>query len=344
MRTADTLAKRHDGQWVIVHSPDVPIHEQREALRGLLGLPTHPEFALLQFSDSDGDYRAIRFGRPANATPETVDSVPAEPKPKTSKKENAMKKILSFAVAMLVTAGLHAASWNDAFGIGGSGNPVFAGSGQTLAVVTSVRSNSLYFVTSHNAPGAPVFENIAFRADTLSAAVELWVPTNTLTVASNGAAGDTTVWLVSSNTSGGTYTTLATNDVLVYASLAGPTYQTVILSGNATSAQGVVTSNALGQVQIKLFNALTNAPAANDVIYKMARVQTFSPLTFAGMTNSAPYSNMTGLGAGQWVPLQLSPTAPPITFSGNVGAPALVTMTFSNAAGLHVTGSYRRRN
>jgi hypothetical protein len=95
MRTADTLAKRHDGQWVIVHSPEVPIHEQREALRTLLGQPTHPDFALMQYRDSDGDGRTLKFSKPETApVPDPVippASVPTEPQnvtqTKTSKKK-----------------------------------------------------------------------------------------------------------------------------------------------------------------------------------------------------------------------------------------------------------------
>jgi hypothetical protein len=257
-----------------------------------------------------------------------------------------MKKILTLAAALLVAASTHAASWNDAFGIGGSGSAVFSGSGQTLSVLQSVRSNSLYYITSHNAPGAPVYDSILFKSDLIAGTIDFWVPTNALTVASNGAAGDTTVWLVSSNLSGGNYTTLATNDVLVYTSLTGPTYQMVVLSGNATSSQGVVTSNSLSQVQIKLFNALTNAPAAGDVIYKMARVQQFTPMGFAGLTNLFSfwaYGTNTVGAINQWLPLAPTLQSPPITFTGPVGAPSLVTSTFSNSAGLFVQGHYQKR-
>jgi hypothetical protein len=89
MRTADTLAKTHDGKWVVVHSPEVPIHEQREQLRKLLGQPTHPDFAVLQYRESDGDSRTLRFGKPStdlNAAP--VASVPAENQNQNSKKKN----------------------------------------------------------------------------------------------------------------------------------------------------------------------------------------------------------------------------------------------------------------
>src|SRR6266576_2206958 len=121
------------------------------------------------------------------------------------------KTILLLALAMLVGVGVHAASWNDAFGIGGGGygSPGFSGSGQTLAVIPSVRSNTVYYITSATSPGAPFVERVSFKTDQLSATVDFWNPTNTLTIASNGSAGDTTLWLVASNVTGGNYTTLA---------------------------------------------------------------------------------------------------------------------------------------
>jgi hypothetical protein len=247
-----------------------------------------------------------------------------------------MKKLLSIAAALLAVASVHAASWNDAFGIGGSayGSPVFAGSGQTLAVVQSVRSNTLYYVTSDSAPGAPTFNTIWIKPDLTGCLLDFWIPTNTLTVASNGAAGDTTIWLVASNATGGNYTTLATNDLLVYKG-AGDVYQVVILSGTSTTSQGVVGSNSLGQVQIKLFNGLTNAPAVGDTIYKLARIQQFLPLTLHNMTN-----NLVSPWGTFW---SLETDATPLRFSGKQGLPAVISLNFSNSSGLYVNGQYDRR-
>jgi len=67
MRTATIIAERHDGSEVLVSGPKTPIVEQLAAFRKLMGQPTHPEFASVQYQDSDGPSRTIRFGRPQTA-------------------------------------------------------------------------------------------------------------------------------------------------------------------------------------------------------------------------------------------------------------------------------------
>lgn len=245
-----------------------------------------------------------------------------------------MKKLLSIACAVLACVSVHAASWNDNFGLGNSGNSAFSIGGAPLSVITSVRSNSVYVVTSDSANGAPSFDSVWIKPDLTGCSLDFWTATNSLTVASNGAAGDTTVWLVASNLTGGAYTTLATNDLLVYKG-AGDTYQVVVLSGNATSSQGVVTSNSLGQVQIKLFNALSNAPAAGDKIYKMAARFSVNPFTLQNVTNDV------AVPWGQW--WQLSTRAAPLRLVGEIGEPSVISLTVSNSGGLFTSGSYIRR-
>lgn len=346
MRTATTIAEKHDGTEVLIAGPKTPIQDQLIQFRDLASRVVHPDYASVRYQDSDGAPRIHRFISPEEharreAERQASAGNPSEPatvktQTQTPKSKNRMKKLVSaVAVLLMATFSLSAASWNDAFGIGGGayGSPVFSGSGQTLSVVTSVRSNTVYYITSASAPGAPVFESIWIKPDLTGCVLDFWQPTNTLTVASNGTAGDTTVWLNASNTVGGAYTTLATNDLLVYRG-ANDVYQLVVLSGNATSSQGVVTSNALKQVQIKFFNGLTNAPAVGDTIYKLARIQQFTPLSFHDMTNSvlSPWGNF-------W-PLESESAL--LRFSGVPGLPAVITLNGSNAPGLYVNGRYVR--
>jgi hypothetical protein len=252
-------------------------------------------------------------------------------------------KILAALAACALTLSASAASWNDAFGIAGGayGSPGFSGAGQTYAVQGSVRSNTVYYVTSANGGGAPVYESITFKTDTLATTLDFWLPTNVLTIASNGSAGDTTIWLAASNTVGGDYTTLATNDLLIVQS--GDVHQLAILSGNATSSQGVVTSNALKQTQIKIFGGLTNAPVAGGKVYKLARIQQWSPMAFAALTNQFAFQSTNAITpVGQFLPLAFSMYSDPIQFWGWAGYPSAVTMTFSNAGSIYVKGAYRR--
>ncbi len=249
-------------------------------------------------------------------------------------------KLIIFALSVLVCASqVHAASWNDATGIGNSGNSIFSMQGAQFTVIPSVRSNTHYVVTSDSAAGAASFDSILIRPDDTAGKLEGWTATNTFLVASNGSAGDSNVWLVASNTTGGTYTALATNDVLVYRG-ANDVYQMVVLCGSATGSQGVITSNALGQVQIKLWNNLTNAPVAGDKIYKMVPRLSLIPFTLQNVTNdvAAPWSQY-------WF---LATRASPFTFVGEIGEPAMLSMSLSNGLyagtnGIFVSGRYVRR-
>ena len=245
-------------------------------------------------------------------------------------------KLIIFALSILVCAStVHAASWNDSFGAGNSGNSVFSMAGITHQVVVNVRSNTWYTVNSDSASGAPLINNIWVWPET-GGRLSFWTATNTLTVASNGSAGDTAIWLVASNATGGDYTTLATNDVLVYKG-ANDVYQMVWLSGNATSSQGVTLTNALLQTKIKLWSALSNAPVAGDKIYKMAERFGVNPLTLGNVTNDivVPWG-------GFW---QIATRAAAFSYCGEIGEPTLVTLTHSNSAtsGLFISGEYRRR-
>jgi len=241
---------------------------------------------------------------------------------------NTIKKII-FALSVLVCAStVHAASWNDAPGLGNSGNSVFSMSGVQQAVITSVRSNSVYIITSDSAAGSPSFDSVWVKPDLSGGALAFWSATNSWVCASNQPAGTNIIWLTTTNNA------MASNDVLVLKT-AGDVYQMLVVSGNATDATGLVYTNALGQVGIKVFTTPTNTITALDKVYKMAVRLSVDPLALQNVTNdvAAPW--------GQW--WQVATRAAALQYVGEIGEPAMVSLTYSNAGGLFVSGRYLRR-
>jgi hypothetical protein len=239
-----------------------------------------------------------------------------------------MKKLLSlFVPCVLFVASSPAATWNDQYGLGNNADDwLLSGSGVPFTVVQSVQSNSLYYITSAKASGAPRISSVWVKPDLTPGTLNWYTPTNTWTLASNATAGATTLWLTSTNSQ------MATNDLLVFQNVASDAYQLLIVSGNATDARGTVSTNALGQVQVKVFNAISNAVVAGDKLYKMALQQSITPLSSQNITND------TAVAWGNW--WQLATRAAPIQYGGRIGVPSALVMTFSNAAGMTVQGDY----
>lgn len=65
MRTATTIAETHKGKEILLSGRNVPIQEQLQAFRQLLGRKSHPEFAAVQIQESDGHSRILKFMTPA---------------------------------------------------------------------------------------------------------------------------------------------------------------------------------------------------------------------------------------------------------------------------------------
>lgn len=235
-----------------------------------------------------------------------------------------------------------ATTWNAAYGMGNSADGAyFTGNGVPLAVVASVQSNSLYYITSAFASGAPNIDQVLLKADTIAATLNFYQATQTFNIASNIAAGDTSLWLAGTNSG------LATNDLLALQDQ-NDSYQLLILGGGATTASGLISTNAAGYNQIKFWNAISNAATATasggapaSKLYKLTRVATFTPLAITTLTNGTGIS--TFLSQGQWLPLAPTPAGPFIGFRGPRGFPTATVLTYSNAAGLMVNGEYKVR-
>ncbi len=255
--------------------------------------------------------------------------------------------------AALVLAGLginsHAATWNDAYGMGvanGLEDWRYTISGVPFAVITSVQSNTVYGITSCR-PGIPAsIEDISFKTDLCAsgAALKFWVATNMWRFSSNGTAGATTFWLSTTNSQ------MASNDICVVRDVANDCYQMIVISGNATDYAGTVSTNALGEVQVKTFNAISNAITAGDELYKMTAVFTVNPLTITSITNAVPligaYPTNANTCFSQWLPLTfnaLGGGGTGVKFRARGGLPAMVTLTYSNAGGLLFATEYLRR-
>jgi hypothetical protein len=63
MRLAITIGQKHNGDWEVIARPDVPIHEQLEARRGLMAERTHPTYQRVYITDLD-HAQVIRFREP----------------------------------------------------------------------------------------------------------------------------------------------------------------------------------------------------------------------------------------------------------------------------------------
>lgn len=227
----------------------------------------------------------------------------------------------SAILLLFVLTSAQAATWNDLHGMGGD-DAAFGGCGAPIAVVTSVHSNALYWIANGNA-GATCWERVLVKSDLPGFAVDFYVATNSWLLASNQMAGTNILWLSTTNAG------LATNDLLAYA---GAALQLTILSGNATDAAGLVTTNALGQCAVKIFNPLTNAVTAGEAILKLARVQRFNPLSDHAITNKVISP------LGNWLNLSDLYNGQSINLQAKAGQLSAIVMTYSNAAGLQIAG------
>lgn len=61
MRTAVTIAKSTGGDWKILSSPEVAIHEQKSAFQLMRVTRTHAEFSEVRYQESDGIHIVHRF-------------------------------------------------------------------------------------------------------------------------------------------------------------------------------------------------------------------------------------------------------------------------------------------
>ncbi len=241
-------------------------------------------------------------------------------------KFNRIVAALSLLLA-LVAAPARAADWNSGYGMGGTDEYQFSGSGVPFSVVTSVHSNAVYYITSANNSGGARIDRVLTKSDLTGFNLDFYVATNSWTCASNQPAGTNIIWLTSTNNA------MATNDVLVFRG-SGESYQLLIVSGNATDARGTVYTNASGYVGIKVFNTPTNVVTAGDTIYKMARLTRFNPLSDYTVTNvvPSPWAN--------WLNLNLLTGGDGINLRGKVGSPTALVMTYSNAGSLYLSGDY----
>ena len=239
------------------------------------------------------------------------------------------------AIALLACLPASSATWNDAYGQGANADDsLISAAGIPLAVIQSVQSNSVYHITSAKASGNPRIDSVWIKPDLTGCTVRWYTATNFWTIGSNETAGATTVWLNSTNSG------MATNDLVVVHHTSSDSYQLAVISGNATSASGLVSTNAAGYNQIKLFNTVSNAiTGANnalgvpgDRIWKLALIRSITPFTLQNVTNdvAAPWGNW-------WA---LSVKGNPLSFGGPVGKPSALVLTYSNAAEIAISGDY----
>lgn len=248
------------------------------------------------------------------------------------------KSLLQFVTAIAAVALVtfaNAAGWNDSYGMGDRGGEgYFSASGAPLAVVGSVRSNSVYVaIGGPNTFGSPLFQSIWVNTDLATGTLDFWGATNVWTCASNQPAGTNIIW-ITTNSASGPASILATNDVLVLQNASGAS-QVLLISGNATDLSGVVYSNSTG-VGIKVFQTPTNTITAGDKIYKMARRATFTPLAIPAWTNG-----IAGAGVGAYIPAGSS--ADTLKFYGDVGEPSVVSLSYAASGSLYVSGVLKRR-
>jgi ribosomal protein L22 len=62
MRTAVTVGKTHRGEWALMSGPEVPLVEQLQSFRKLIGQKTNPVFCQVRLQESDGAARVLKFG------------------------------------------------------------------------------------------------------------------------------------------------------------------------------------------------------------------------------------------------------------------------------------------
>lgn len=224
-----------------------------------------------------------------------------------------------------------AASWNDAVGMGSSGDQIFSGFGTPLSVVSSVISNSTYYVASAKGDGTPRVTQLLTKNDLTGYNLDFYSGTNVWLCASNQPAGTNIIWLTTTNSM------MATNDILVLRTASSDSYQVLVAGGGSTDATGLVYTNSAGYVGIKVWNTPTNTVTAGDQLYKMARLVRFNPLSDHTVTNVvlSPWGN--------WLNLNNLGADTPLTVSGRAGWPFAVIANYSNAASIYVSGEYYRR-
>jgi hypothetical protein len=247
---------------------------------------------------------------------------------------NRFTKALAIAAVIIAPLVASAASWSDRFGMGAPGNAAddntIGGSGAPLAVLPSVQSNSLYYVTSAKPIGAPRISKVWLNQDFIGGTVKFYVATNQWICASNQPAGTNIIWLTTTNN------TLATNDFLVIRNVTTDGYQLMVCGGGSTDATSAVYSNSVGHVAIKVWNPPTNAIAPGDILYKLTVQQTYTPLAMGSVTNQL--AAIPAVHFGDWVTLGQKEN--PISFAGRAGWPSAIVMTYSNTAALQVYGDY----
>lgn len=240
-----------------------------------------------------------------------------------------MKTRIFIATILALALPLSAATWNTSRGMGNPNDSwTFTGDGTPMTVIGSVQSNSLYYITSAKSTGEPQLDEIYVATDALANTFRFYIATNSWTVASNSATpGTNAIWITSTNL------TMATNDFFVLQNVASDSYQLLVLGGGS-SASGLHATNALGQNCVRFYNTTTNQVLANDKLYKMAQVQTYTPLGLAQQTNEVTAGGVIG------TVMRLGGSKMPITFSSFGGSPTAVILTYSNAASLQVNGEY----
>lgn len=232
------------------------------------------------------------------------------------------KAVLSLKLAAVAAAGLvlappaDAATWNASYGIGNPQDQFrVSATGAPLGVIASVHSNAVYTITSAYASGQPLFNQIWTRSDLLAATLNFYVATNSYELTNSGAAGTNVLSL--STTNG-----LGSGDILVLQNVATDTYQMLVNSNN--SAFALVT-----------YNGITNGYRSGDRVYKMALRQSFTPASMNTVTNT---QGILGVPVAQWMRFGSGDT--PFQFAGTMGYPSLMTLTYSNAGGLHALVDY----
>lgn len=74
MRIASTLAVTHDGKGLTLYDLTVPLESQKQELKKLIPLRTHPVYAMVVYSETNSNEQAriLRFApEPAAAPAET---------------------------------------------------------------------------------------------------------------------------------------------------------------------------------------------------------------------------------------------------------------------------------
>ncbi len=95
MRTSVTVAKKHSGEWVLLHSPEVSIVDQHSAFKVVAGGgKANADYSEYRIQDSDGTLRQLKFITPdeekkrAAAHAKVLEQVKKEAEAASAPKEN----------------------------------------------------------------------------------------------------------------------------------------------------------------------------------------------------------------------------------------------------------------